>query len=470
MRLLALIPPGTNTRSMFTDLLRGARQAGHDVIDEDLSLFIGMHQQRLAAAGGKADRAVLSLRATYASHIAHLVRSHRCDLAMCLWLDPMLALPLVSDPARPDRRLTFVAASGITTLHWWLDAPFWAYEGRALPALDRSLFAEPDDGSPSRHLHCVNNEGTADEMRRICNFRGAFAAPYGVDAAAFHRWDGVGIEFDLAINCGPGDPAPTPLMLAELKKDEPDVRGIRQEQSWMASAAALAALRDAGVGDGAQGLIDAWVREQIADPDRPMLAKFDAAVAGSGAPDRLVAALTASPGSSVLWARVTAALRAIDAWQRAFTSAYLASRFKCLLVGAGGDAWKKSGWPLESPGVGNVGYHELSLCYSRCHAGLNVMRYQDDVGLNPKALEIAASGCVPLVRHRAGLADMFGDGREMLSFKSPAEAATRLRSVLNDAGARESIARAARERVERDHTWRTRADDMLRGARARMGA
>jgi glycosyltransferase involved in cell wall biosynthesis len=455
---------------MFADLIRGAREAGHEVIDEDLSLFIGMHQQRLAAAGGKADRAVFSLRASYASHIAHLIRAQRCDMAMCLWLDPLLALPMVSDQNRPERRVSYLAAAGVTTLHWWLDAPFWAYEGRALPALDRSLFADSEEASPARHLHCVNNSGTADEMRRICNFRHAFASPYGVDAATFHRWEGVSVEFDLAINCGPGDPAPTPLMLAELAKDEPDVRAIRQEQAWAASAAAIATLREAGASDGADALVEAWITEQLEAPDRPMLEKFDAAVSKSDAPAALVAALTNAPTSPALWARVTAAIRAVDAWQRAFTSAYLSRRFNCLLVGAGADAWKRSGWPVDGPSVGNVGYHELALCYSRCHAGLNVMRYQDDVGMNPKVLEIAASGCVPLVRDRAGLSGMFDDGAEMLAFNSPARAAERLRSILNDGDARQSISTAARARIERDHTWRTRAVDMLREAQARTGA
>lgn len=471
MRLLALVPPGTNARSQMTDLVRGARLAGHEVIDEDLSLFLAMHQQRIAATGNAGDRSVLSLRASYASHLAHVFKARGCDMALTLWLEPVTSLPLVSGPG-PDGgttgRLSFLAAAGVTMLHWWLDAPFWAYEGRATGLLDRRLFTDAREPGgalgPARHIHAVNNAGTADEMRRVCNLGRVIAAGYGVDEVTFRPWEGVNVEFDLAINCGPGDPPPSKLMLAELANDEPDVRAIRQEQAWSASASAVSLLREAGAGDGADRLVDAWVQQQLNDPDRPMLAKFDAACAASGTPRGVIEALTLRANPAALWSRVTAAIRSIDAWQRVFTAAWLSTRFKCLLVGGGLDSWRRAGWNVRGATAGAVGYHELSLCYSRARAGLNVMRYQDDVGLNPKVLEIAASGCVPLVRRRAGLAEMFDDGREMMAFDTPAQAAERLREVLASPERAAALGAAARARVLREHTWRTRAAMMLDAA------
>ncbi len=429
MRLLALVPPGTNSRSQFIELLRGATLAGHTVVIEDVALFMAEVQKR-HAAGAPIDQT----RTLYARYLEGMVREHRIDAVITIWIDPLTLLPIVPNTGRES---SFLEVLGIRCFHWWLDAPFWAYAGRALGAFANGRF------TGVTHTHVINNPGTADEMRRVLALRAVVAQPYGVDPASFRPWP-LEREYDLAVNAGPGDPPPTPTMLRELDRDEPDTAAIRQDLAARALPAVRAAIEPA-FGAAASQIAERWVQEQVNDPDRPMLAKFDAAC-GADAPDRT--ALTAQPQA---WATATAALRTIDNWQRAFTAAYLSRRFRTLIIGP--VDWDRSGWPITGDRTGPVLYHELAVAYSRCRLGLNVMRYQDDVGLNPKALEVAASGTVLLQRWRAGFDDTFADGREAVSFRSPQEAARHARELLAHPDRLAAVSAAGRTRVLAEHTW-----------------
>ncbi|MDX2114516.1 MAG: glycosyltransferase [Planctomycetota bacterium] len=456
MRILALVPPGTNSRSQFSELLRGAQLAGHEVLFEDVTQFVAAHISLSKASAGKPDERTLRHQSSYARAVEHTFRARRCDVLAGLWNDPLHILPWVRIRETGQMR-SFLQMLGIPMIHWWLDAPFWASQGRSVGMFDRSVMTWPG------HIHVVNNEGTAAEMRRILNFSSVIAQPYGVDEATFRPWPVPRKMYDLAINTGPGDAPPTARMLAEVERPNPDIAGIRAEQAWTARSAVLEALRasDEGKGPPGEALADALLAEQMRDPDRPMLEKFDAARVAAGSPDSLIAALTQSPRSAPLWAALTAGLRQIDSWQRAFTAAWLSRRFKCVTIGNGQAAAARQGWDIRGDSLGDVGYHELSLYYSTSHAALNVMRYQDDVGLNPKVLEIAASGCVPLQRWRAGIDQLFTEGREILTFRTPDEAAEKLASLLADPPRAQAISRAAVERVRSSHTWQTRAAQLF---------
>ncbi len=462
MRLLALVGPGTNSRCNFMDLLRGAQLAGHTVFVEDTVLFTAQHQALQQAAKGEPHAAARleDYRAGYARYLGHTLRTRRCDAVVCLWVDPTTMLPWVK--ARPDSQTaTFLEAAGIPAVYWWLDAPFWAYGGQGPRLLDRSLYTGP------LHLHVVNNPGTADEMRRIFGLKHVIAQPYGVDEAIFRPMSGTSDgprEYDLAICAGVGDEPPTEIMKAELEKAEPSVTAIRRSLAESLAGKVGAVIEGAAprlAKEACSALARAWLAEQVRDPDRPMLHKFEAAVATTPGAEPIVAALTASPTAGIHWAAATHQVRRVDAWQRAFTAAYLSRRFKCLIVGHAAPAWEQAGWGVRGERTGFVGYHELSACYARSAAGLNVMRYQDDIGLNPKVLEIAASGCVPLQRRRVGLSEAFVEGEEVVAFASPAEAADRLGRLLADTKARDRIGRAALARVRQEHTWTHRAAELF---------
>lgn len=459
MRILALIPPGTNSRSIYTDLLRGLQMSGHTLIVEDVSPYVGQHQRLAQGRHGALTDELKRMRSFYASHLASLVRTHRCELVLTLWIDPLMLLPW----AQRDGRLVSVFGSmGVPALHYWLDAPFWAYGGALLPVFDRSRFTDP------MHIHVVNNPGTAAEMRTVLNMHSVISAPYGIDAATFRPWDEIDTDLELTINTGPGDPPPTPRMLSELQRDDPDVDAIRREEGERAAPRLKALLRDVGIeGHAADGVGEAWIGEQLRDPDRPMLEKFRAALNG-GEASGVDHVLMRTPASPVHWARATSLVRNCDRWQRAFTTAYLSRRFKCALVGGGAERMKSAGWPLRGVCAGSVAYHELSAWYSRAHAALNVMRYQDDIGMNIKGLEAAASGALVLERARSGLLERFTPGDEVLSFTGPGEASAMLRDALDHPARLREIARAGRERAIREHTWECRGGALAAMASDRL--
>lgn len=461
MRILALIPPGSNSRSIYADLLRGVQMSGHTLIVEDVAPYVGQHQRLAQGRDGAITDELKRVRSFYASHLASLARTHRCELVMTLWIDPLMLLPWGE---RDGRLVSVFESMGVPALHYWLDAPFWAYGGALLPVFDRSRFTGP------MHIHAVNNPGTAAEMRTVLNMHSVISAPYGVDAATFRPWDEIETDLELTINTGPGDPPPTPRMLSELQRDDPDVDAIRREAGERAAPRLKALLRDAGIeGQVADKVSEAWISEQLSDPDRPMLEKFRGALRGVDA-SGIDRTLMRTPASPVHWARATSLVRNCDNWQRAFTTAYLSRRFRCALVGGGAERMKTSGWPLRGVCSGAVAYHELAAWYSRSHAALNVMRYQDDIGMNIKGLEAAASGALVLERARSGLLDRFTPGAEVLSFTRPGEAAAMLRDALDEPTRLRAIADAGRERTVREHTWERRGGALAAMAGDRLAA
>ena len=115
--------------------------------------------------------------------------------------------------------------------------------------------------------------------------------------------------------------------------------------------------------------------------------------------------------------------------------------------------------------IGPVPYDAMSGVYARGRLALNVMRWQDDVGLNLKPLEITASGVPCLCERRAGLDGLFEIGTEIESFDSPATLARTARVLLADEDRRVALAEAGRARTVRDHTWARWASSVCRFVR-----
>jgi hypothetical protein len=67
---------------------------------------------------------------------------------------------------------------------------------------------------------------------------------------------------------------------------------------------------------------------------------------------------------------------------------------------------------------------QMSAAYARGRVGLNVMRWQDDAGINLKPLEIAASGVACASVRRVGLDGILEPVEEIETFGAPAEAGT----------------------------------------------
>jgi hypothetical protein len=447
VRLLALIPPGTNARAMFQELVDGLEAAGAEVHREDAAPFVTRHNQLQAAASPTLPQ----LRTLYARHLESLARTTRADAILTCWVDPLLLLPWLT---RDGRLVSFTESLGIPAIHWWLDAPFWAYQGQLLPALDGSRFTS------AHHLHLVNNAGTAHEMERLLGFNAVLPAPYGVDAQRLHPWPAIKPTHDLAINAGPGDPPPTPLMLRELERDAPDVQAIRTEQAERATEA-LARLLQPQLGGQSHDAASYAIQAQRDDPDRPMLGSGGKL---TGTP--LESLASPGPDAARLWAEATTLVRTIDHWRRAFTACWLARRVKTLHIGEAAEHWTKLGWPVAGDRTGPVLRHELTAYYAHANVGLNVMRYQDDVGMNPKPLEIMAASRAPLVQRRA--ITPAETSEHWLAFDHPAEALHQLKTARSDPDALARRGEANRAVAETVASWPARAAVLLEQIRGHL--
>ena len=108
-----------------------------------------------------------------------------------------------------------------------------------------------------------------------------------------------------------------------------------------------------------------------------------------------------------------------------------------------------------------MAYQDQAEAYSRGRFGLNVMRWQDDAGLNLKPFEITLSGACLLQAYRAGIEDHFDDS-EMVLFRTPQEARAKVADLLADPPRLEQTAAAGRAQSLAKHCWKHRAAEVTR--------
>jgi hypothetical protein len=113
-------------------------------------------------------------------------------------------------------------------------------------------------------------------------------------------------------------------------------------------------------------------------------------------------------------------------------------------------------WGVAGDASGYIEYDRQSEIYARGRVALNVMRWQDDVGLNSKVFEITACGAACLQMHRGGIETLFEPGREILVARTPGEARELLADTLREPGRCEELAAAGRARTLAEHTWARR--------------
>jgi spore maturation protein CgeB len=80
--------------------------------------------------------------------------------------------------------------------------------------------------------------------------------------------------------------------------------------------------------------------------------------------------------------------------------------------------------------------------------------------VNPRTFELAACGAFQLVDHRSLLGELFTQ-EEMATFRTVEELPQRIRAALHEADIRRGMARAAYDRVVREHTYRHRMKELL---------
>lgn len=92
---------------------------------------------------------------------------------------------------------------------------------------------------------------------------------------------------------------------------------------------------------------------------------------------------------------------------------------------------------------------------------LNNLHFSEIWGLNVRTFEAAGIGAFQMVDWRPGLAQMFEDGKELVSFRGIADCKHKVDYYLRNAGERLEIARAGKLRAERDHTYAHRLNLLL---------
>jgi spore maturation protein CgeB len=125
--------------------------------------------------------------------------------------------------------------------------------------------------------------------------------------------------------------------------------------------------------------------------------------------------------------------------------------------------------PLWMPTSGIARMYQGSPVYNETKAEaflgakvvLNSMHYGEIWGLNVRAFEASGVGAFQMVDWRPGLAQLFEDGRELISFRGIEDLKHKLRYWLPRDDERREIAAAGMRRAYQEHTYRHRLDLLL---------
>ncbi|MBI1369673.1 MAG: glycosyltransferase [Planctomycetes bacterium] len=452
MKILYLLQPGTNSRSIFLDMIAGTRTAGHEAVILELdplwTATSRMPQQRNAVQGD------------FCRLIATFIQHNGIDLTVGMWANGLTTLGLIN---HEGRLATIFDAIQHPHLMIWLDSPERANDGSVAPLFSTGVLQSP-------HLyHFINNTGTAAEMTELFNFNPRTVLPsrYGINPDLFRPDPNVPRRYDLMFSAGGGDrwTAPTPLMRDEVGKDEPDVDAVRRELAKQVEPKldALSQSFDAAIRPGVRKVMSELLTMQIEQRDVTMTQRLSLI----GRDAELKPAVAAFTKQINVYVQALQAIRSIEHFIRAFTFVHLAKHFNCAMFGTA----DFSAWGCDVKSAGFVPYEKQAAMYSQASVGLSVMRWQDEVGVHIKPMEIAASGVACLAHHRCGIEDLYVPGREIVTYHTLAEARNRLAALLADPTGLASIAEAGYQRTLVDHTWATVVSELVEKIEAhRSGA
>ena len=435
MRLLFLMHPGTNSRDIFLDMIEGYRQAGHEAILLELG---PTWQARESAEDLETNQ---RHAVVFAETLQAFVAFNRIDACVSMWGNGVEAAPLYEGKS-------FFEHIRRPILMHWLDAPQWADS----PVLETP--AAVYNGPFSFHI--INNEATASEMAGVLGFENIFTVGNAASPSSFRPRPVDKKDFDIVFAIGSDNTQPTDRMLAELERDEPNVAAIRTEQVEVVRPRLREILSDTWKSPGSVDVfLDRVLAVRMDRRDAPVLEQ----VSEIARTERDLA-----PGILGLledrnrYVKFSMTLRTMENWERAFTFVYLARHFRCATFGL---SRPFTAWPGRWEHLGELPYTEQSAAYSRSWFGLNVMRWQDDVGLNLKPFEITLSGAALLQGYRSGIEKYF-DASQAVVFRTPQEARARVSRLLADSDEVRRIAVAGRTRSLAQHTWKHRIEALTK--------
>ncbi|QNN22323.1 glycosyltransferase family 1 protein [Planctomycetales bacterium ZRK34] len=443
MRLLFLLQPGTNSRSIFQDLIAGCRALGHDVLIFELepiwSLSQRAPQQRTAVQGD-----ISRMLATF-------IQNNKIDLTIGMWANALTTLGLVNHNGKV---VTLFDAIEHPHLMIWLDSPERANDGSIVPLFGAGVMKSP------WLFHFINNTGTAAEMTELFGFNPDTVLPsrYGINPEVFcPQPDAASKRYDIMFSAGGGDrwQTPTPLMLDQVKSDEPDLDAIRTELAKQVNPKldVISQNFDAATRPAVREVMTQLMTMQVERRDMPMVDRLNLIRRD----DSLTGAVTTFTSRHNLYVQATQAIRSIEHFARAFSFVYLSRFFNCGMFGSA----DFSAWGCEVKSAGFVDYDKQAAVYDQAHLGLSVMRWQDEVGIHIKPMEIAASGVAPLAWSRRGLGDLYTPGKEIVTYEGLSEAREKVSALLADPTGLSALAESAYQRTLRDHTWSSVCAELL---------
>jgi hypothetical protein len=442
MNILFLEHPGTNSRSIFRDIMSGFEQLGHHCLIMPL--------EPIWAVPHKAPDAAQKLRGDLGRLLVQFIEANAIDLTVAMWGNALTAFGLFRD----DHGSVGTIFESIDHPHLmiWLDSPERVQDGEFLPLFQMGVFRSP------LLFHFINNAGTAEEMVQLFGFRreNILTMDYGIEPTIFRPHDDVRREYDIVCSLGGRHPA-TPLMIDQVQQDEPDMQAVRHAlaESLPPRLATMAEQFDKSVQPAVEKVLHLLLEIQLTSPQTPMMHRLLGLVESDAS---LRGGVEALGRDLPRYVSATQLIRSIESFRRAFILSYLSRYFRCAAFGGGLDL---SDWPHRVESLENLEYADQARAYSLGHFGLSVMRWQDEVGLHIKPLEIAASGALPVVEQRSGIEALFPSKSPVVIFNTPAEARRKMQSLLDDPAGLAMQTAVAQQHTHDRHTWKHRASAML---------
>jgi spore maturation protein CgeB len=426
---------GTNSRDIFLDIIDGYRDLGHNIV-----IFpLGPYWTHLEKASSEKEKSALTF--FYAGMLAESVKENGINLCISMWGNG--AAPFYMGSAGQD----FYEYLGVPLLMHWLDAPQWAMNGSVVDS-PTAMY-----NSPYKY-HYTNNEAAAIEMDGIMGFKNIIVSPNAANPKRFRSYPEVKKEYDIMFSLGmEARFEPTDAMLEELDKDEPDSLKIRRSMLDSVKQSLLPVVEPL-FEEKTEEFVTKLLDSQLSDRHKPILQRISEMSTQNESLLPAILKLLKNPRAFV---DISSALRAMENWGRQFIFVWLSKYYKMAYFGQ----TDLSAWPVQNwTGLGFVDYDEQSKAYNSAYFGLNVMRWQDDHGLNLKPFEITLSGTALLQEYRVGIDEAFNDN-EAVIFQTPAECRNKVDRLLSQPESLQAIAENGYKRSLSEHCWKHRAAKVM---------
>ncbi|MHC5111046.1 MAG: glycosyltransferase family protein [Planctomycetota bacterium] len=433
--LLVLTNPGRTTRHYLHDMARAAARLGISVVTFEISQLWG------AAKSGR------SVDATWFSQ---RLRENNVRAVIGSGMNGVFDWPVAVEPT--GRVIPFFEQLGIPHLLWWTEHPHWAFERQALRD-------DLQSGLMSRNCHhFVKSELAADELRDILHWPYCYGIPVAEDGDRLAPATGVKPEYDVVAILG-SPPELDDSLVALMQQDDPKLHDIHAHIAKRVSAGLESIWQRYLPGSQLHAAIEfgkAWLAARTSDMRTGSYMHFKAIA--QSFPEVSEAIL----GNYHAYFDALDVMWELGKWQRMFVLRYLARHFKFAVYG---HDWSGVG----IPGGGWVDHDDMPSAYGRGRIAINISQRGDEEGISHKPFQIAACG-VPLMHNDVrGLSDCFAPDVEVMRFDSPIDARRKVETILGDPRRLDLMARAARERVCREHSWEQRLTQMFSRAGVELG-